>query len=154
MLVVEVAKGYGAVLVGFSLAGNTGAIAAGVAAVAGNVFNMWYRFDGGKGLGISLGVLTGVWPWGVPYAIGLIAVAALITPLAGIAALIAMAGLIVMSILWSVKDWTTGSVEPDAGIVILSVGITAGMAWKHWRDSPLNRSWRSGQKTPALPVRR
>ena len=28
----------------------------------GNVFNMYYRFRGGKGLGISAGVLTAIWP--------------------------------------------------------------------------------------------
>jgi glycerol-3-phosphate acyltransferase PlsY len=62
VLVVEAAKGYAAVLAGSSIAGETGAMAAGLGAVAGNVYNVWYHFGGGKGLGISLGVLAAAWP--------------------------------------------------------------------------------------------
>lgn len=57
VLVVEAAKGYAAVLVANSMVDDWGAVVGGVAAVAGNVFNVWYGFSGGKGLGISLGVL-------------------------------------------------------------------------------------------------
>lgn len=149
VLLVEAAKGFAAVWLGAQMAADPGAIAAGVGAVAGNVFNVWYRFGGGKGLGISLGVLLGLWPWVVPYALGIIVVAVVITRSAGIASLAALVGLVTMSILWSVYDWPTGGVGSDASLIVLAVGLTAVMGWKHWRDSPLNPAWRSEQRTPA-----
>lgn len=149
VLIVEAAKGFGAVSLGFYLADDTGAIAAGIGAVAGNVFNVWYRFDGGKGLGISLGVLAGTWPWVLPYVLGLLIAALLITRSAGIAALVTLAGLIVLAILWTQNGWPTGGVEPEQGLIVLSVSMAAVMGWKHWRDSPLNPTLRSEQRTPA-----
>ena len=58
VLVVEIAKGLAAVVAGMNIAGETAALAAGLGAVTGNVYNVWYRFQGGKGLGISCG-----WSW-------------------------------------------------------------------------------------------
>lgn len=149
VLIIEGAKGFGAVWLGFYLGGDPGAIAAGIGAVAGNVFNVWYRFEGGKGLGISLGVLAGAWPWAVPYALGIIIATVIISRSAGIASLAALVGLMTMSILWSSYEWPTGGVDSNAGLVVLAAGMTAVMAWKHWRDSPLNPAWRSGQRKPA-----
>lgn len=62
VLTTEMAKGVIAVVAGVALAGDIGAVLAGVGAVTGNVFNSYYRFRGGKGLGISAGVLTAIWP--------------------------------------------------------------------------------------------
>lgn len=149
VLAVEAAKGYGAVWLGSNLANDAGVIAAGIGAVAGNVFNIWYRFEGGKGLGISLGVLAGAWPWAVPFVLGLIVIVVIVTRSAGLASLAAMAGLLVMSFLWSTFQWPTGGVDPDSGLIVLSLGLSAVMAWKHWRDSPLNPVWRSEQRTRA-----
>lgn len=149
VLVVEAAKGYAAVLVANSMVDDWGAVVGGVAAVAGNVFNVWYGFSGGKGLGISLGVLLALWPWVVlPLAL-LIALAALLTRFAGLAALTAMAGLLVAALVWPTRGWSTGGlVESGAELVFLSTGMTAVMGWKHWRDSPLNPAWRSARRTP------
>lgn len=149
VLIVEAAKGFGAVSLGYYLADDIGAIAAGIGAVAGNVFNIWYRFDGGKGLGISLGVLAAAWPWVLPYVLGLLIAAVLIIRSAGIATLMALAGLIVLAIIWKQNQWSTGGIEPDTGLIVLAMAMTAIMGWKHWRDSPLNPTGRSEQRTPA-----
>lgn len=149
VLVVEAAKGYAAVLVANSMVDDWGAVVGGVAAVAGNVFNVWYGFSGGKGLGISLGVLLAIWPWVVlPLAL-LIALAALLTRSAGLAALTAIAGLLVAAFAWSTRGWSTGGlVESGAELAFLSSGMTAVTGWKHWRHSPLNPAWRSARRTP------
>jgi glycerol-3-phosphate acyltransferase PlsY len=149
VLLIEAAKGYLAVWVGGLIADDAGMVAAGVGAVAGNVFNVWYRFSGGKGLGISLGVLAAVWPNVLVVCITVIVVALLVTRSAGLASLAAMAGLLLSSVLWYVNEWPTGGVEPNAQLFVISIGLTAIMGWKHWRDSPLNSRWRSSHPTPA-----
>jgi glycerol-3-phosphate acyltransferase PlsY len=154
VLLIEAAKGYLAVWVGFEIAGDTGALFAALGAVAGNVFNVWYGFRGGKGLGISLGVLAAAWPTVLPVMVVVIVLAALITRSAGLAALSAMAGLIVCAFVWPEQNWDTfGYVETPRQLLAMSVGMTLLMMWKHIRDSPLNSEWRSSRRTPASQVR-
>lgn len=147
VLLVEAVKGYAAVELGGYLADDQGVIAAGIGAVAGNVFNVWYRFQGGKGLGISLGILAGAWPTVLPFVLGVIVLAVVMTRSAGLASLATMAALIVLAVMWGINDWATGGVEPDDSLLILAVGMTLIMGWKHWRDSPLNPAWNSERRT-------
>lgn len=147
VLVVEATKGYVAVWAGYSIADEWGVVVGGIAAVAGNVFNLWHRFSGGKGLGISLGVLLSAWPWVLPVLIVLITVAAIVTRSAGLAALTAMLGLLAAATAWSTQSWPTGSIAPTGvELLILAAGMTTAMGWKHWRDSPLNPAWRSERR--------
>lgn len=154
VLLVEAAKGYAAVSLGWWLGGEQGAIVAGIGAVAGNVFNMWYRFEGGKGLAISLGVLARAWPLVIPVLVAIIVGAVLITRSAGLAALTTMAGLIISAVAWSANGWPTGGVATGPGLIALALAMTALMAWKHWRDSPLNPAWRSARRAPESQGRR
>lgn len=64
VLVVELGKGAAAVLLGSALPHAWGVMAVGLGAIAGNVYNPWYRFRGGQGLGISGGVLAAALPAG------------------------------------------------------------------------------------------
>lgn len=138
VLLVEAAKGYGAVWLGFGLADESGAVAAGLAAVAGNVYNLWYRFRGGKGLGISLGVLAGLWPAVIVPVVVVIVVGGLISRSSGIASLTAIGGLIFMAFLWSANRWPTGGVEPGSQLMVLAMGIALIIFWRHWRDVSFN----------------
>ena len=138
VLLVEAAKGLSAVWLGGLIADESGAVAAGLGAVAGNVYNVWYRFAGGKGLGISLGVLAGLWPWVLPPVIVVIALGALLTRSAGTASLLAVLALIAISLLWPVMEWGTGGLAEEAHLPLIAIGIGAIISWKHWRDSPLN----------------
>ncbi|MGH3649098.1 MAG: glycerol-3-phosphate acyltransferase, partial [Acidimicrobiia bacterium] len=113
VLIVEAAKGYGAVWAGSLLADETGAIATGLGAIAGNVYNVWYRLQGGKGLGISLGVLAGVWPLVLLPVLAVLVVAVIISRSSGTASLTAIAGLAVMAVLWVAYEWPTGGVAPS-----------------------------------------
>lgn len=135
VLIVEAAKGYGAVWLGALVGDESGAIAAGLGAVGGNVYSLWYRLRGGKGLGISLGVLAAAWPAVIVPVLGVIIVGVLITRSSGIASLAAIATLIVMAFLWSTYEWTTGGVEPSSQLLVLAVGIALIISWKHWRDA-------------------
>jgi acyl phosphate:glycerol-3-phosphate acyltransferase len=138
VLVVEAAKGYVAVLAGSWVGDETGAVAAGLGAVAGNVYNIWYRFQGGKGLGISLGVLAALWP-AVILPVGVaIALGALVSRSSGIASLVAVATLIVLAYLWRSTQWPTGGVEPTMQLIVLAVGISLIISWKHWRAAGVN----------------
>ena len=150
VLAVEAVKGYGAVWLGSAIGDEVGALAAGIGAVAGNVYNVWYRFEGGKGLGISLGVLAALWPIVLPVMLVVIVLGAVVTRSAGLAALAAMAGIIVSAIVWSAQGWATyGMISTGPQLLVLAVAMTVVMVWKHWRASPLNPAWRSGQRTPA-----
>lgn len=148
ILFVEAAKGYGAVWLGHAIADETGAIAAGLGAVAGNVYNLWYRFAGGKGLGISLGVLAALWPWALIPIVVIIALGALLTRSAGIASLLAVAGLIAMSLIWPAMGWDSGGLATEEQLRFIAFGIGALIGWKHWRDSPL-----SGRDPHSPPAR-
>lgn len=145
VLSVEAAKGYGAVWLGYALADETGAVVAGLGAVAGNVYNVWYRFGGGKGLGISLGVLAGLWPWSLIPIVVVIALGAVLTHSAGIASLLAVVTLIAMSLVWPVFGWETGGLASPGQLPLVAFGLGAIISWKHWRDSPL-----SGRDRPSL----
>lgn len=136
VLIVEVAKGYGAVWLGNGLADESGGITAGLGAVAGNVYNVWYGFRGGKGLGISLGVLAGAWPAVVVPILVVTLVGVLITRSSGIASLTAIAALMVMAFLWSAYRWPTGGLEPNSQLLYLALGIALIIVWKQWRDTP------------------
>jgi len=138
VLAVEATKGLAAVSTGDWLGDESGAIAAGLGAVAGNVYNVWYRLQGGKGLGISFGVLAGLWPVSLLPILVVMVAGVLVSRSAGIASLVAISALIVSAILWASNGWSTGGVEPGARLVVLAVGIGLLMFWKHWRDSPLS----------------
>lgn len=154
VLAVEALKGYAAVWLGELMADEAGAIAAGIGAVAGNVYNVWYRFQGGKGLGISLGVLIGLWPTVVLPILGVIVLGVLVSRSSGIASLLAIVGLIAMAFLWARNGWSTGGVDPSAQLLVLAVGIGALIFWKHWRDSPLSSPGRRSPPEPGSPDRR
>jgi glycerol-3-phosphate acyltransferase PlsY len=136
VLVVEATKGYLAVLAGSALGDEIGAIAAGLGAVTGNVYNVWYRFRGGKGLGISLGVLAALWPAVLPVVIVVISLGAIVSRSSSIAALLAIAALISTALLWVGNGWATGGVEPTGQLLVIGLGIGLIVVWKHWRDAP------------------
>ncbi|MCB1245817.1 MAG: glycerol-3-phosphate acyltransferase [Acidimicrobiia bacterium] len=136
VLLVEGAKGALAVWVGSGIAGQSGMVAAGIGAVAGNVYNVWYRFGGGKGLGITLGVLAAAWPVGLLIALPVIAAGAAITRSSGIATIIAL-GVLLASALgasqlglatpWGVIEYTT--------LPWLIGGLALVLLPKHVRDA-------------------
>lgn len=136
VLAVEAAKGYLAVMAGEWMADDATAITGGLGAVAGNVYNVWHRFEGGKGLGISFGVIAGLWP-AVLLAVALVTFVGMrLSGSSGVAALATMTTLVVMAVLWSAYAWPTGGIRPTGQLMVVAVGISVIIFQRHWRDAP------------------
>jgi len=136
VLVVEVGKGMLAVVVGLSLAGDPGAVVAGLGAVAGNVYNVWYSFRGGKGLAITLGVLIAVWPTVVPFALVILGVSAALTRSSGIGTLITLLALLVAALAWEpIGLGTAWGVEDLTLLFLLGIGIPLALWQRHFTDA-------------------
>lgn len=137
VLLVEAVKGYLAVRVGEWMGDEGSAIAGGLGTIAGNVYNVWYRFEGGKGLGISFGVLAGLWPLVLVPVVIVIIIGMRTSGSSGVAALATMMALIVMAVLWAVYQWPTGGIRPTAQLSVLAVGISLIIFQRHWHDAAL-----------------
>lgn len=139
VLLVEIAKGLAAVRLGFTLDGDTGAVASAVGAVGGNVYSFWYGFKGGKGLGISGGVLLGTAPVLLLPAIGALVAVVLPTKSSGTATLAALAALNAAAVLWWITEWSSGwGIRSGPLLVILSVGMTLVLWPRHRADLALS----------------
>jgi glycerol-3-phosphate acyltransferase PlsY len=104
VLVLDLAKGAAAALAGGALAGDAGAVAAGVAAVTGQIFNPWFGFKGGKGLGVAAGMTLVVWPTGLIVVVPLTALGAKLLRSSG-GALVGIAAYLGGAISWAANDW-------------------------------------------------
>jgi glycerol-3-phosphate acyltransferase PlsY len=136
VLIVEIGKGLAAVVVGLVICGETAALAAGVGAVAGNVHNVWHRFKGGKGLGISGGVILGLWPAVFPFLVVTLAVASALTRSTGIGSLVTLVALLAGAIVWESTglDNPWGLADP-ALLVVMVISLGLIIAPRHWRDA-------------------
>ncbi|MGH8950277.1 MAG: glycerol-3-phosphate acyltransferase [Acidimicrobiia bacterium] len=136
ILLIEITKGLSAVVVGLLVAEQAGAVVAGIAAVMGNVFNLWLGFHGGKGLGISGGVLLGLWPGMFPVVVVVLALASALTRSTGIGTLATIGVLGIAALAWGrfgiSNPW--GVDEPTMLLVVIaSIAVIIGP--KHWRDA-------------------
>ncbi|MCI0544687.1 MAG: glycerol-3-phosphate acyltransferase [Actinobacteria bacterium] len=124
VLVVEMAKGAGAVLLGETVDPGLGAVASGLGAVAGNLYSPWTGFRGGKGLGITGGVLAVAWPTVLGPIVVVIALAAWLTRSAARAALIAIAALAGFALLWAGLELPVGRGDTGpGGLLALAAGV-------------------------------
>jgi acyl phosphate:glycerol-3-phosphate acyltransferase len=105
ILIVELAKGVACVLIGSMLAGDIGAVVAGISGIAGNVFNIWYRFAGGKGLAIGGGVLLALWPLALVAVVISIIIGSAVAKSSGIGSLLAISVMVALAFAWAIKDW-------------------------------------------------
>jgi glycerol-3-phosphate acyltransferase PlsY len=139
VLLVEVAKGLAAVRLGFMFDGDAGAVAGAVGAVAGNVYSLWYGFRGGKGLGISAGVLLGTAPVLLLPAIGVLILVVLPTKSSGTATLAAIGALNGAAVACWLAEWSTGwGITTGPLLVVLSLGMTLALWPRHHADMALS----------------
>jgi len=115
-LLLDAAKGAGAVLIGQEFGPDMAAIAAAFAFL-GHLFPIWIGFKGGKGVATSLGILVAyAWPVGLAAAATWLAVA-LLTRYSSLAALIA-------ALLSPVYAWLiTRQIQPTEIVAFLAVLI-------------------------------
>jgi glycerol-3-phosphate acyltransferase PlsY len=136
VLIVEITKGLLAVVVGLVIADQAGGLAAGLGAVAGNVFNVWLGFKGGKGLGISGGVILGLWPAAFPIVVVVLVIASALTRSSGMGSLITIGVFLVLALVWDrfgvESPW--GLDEPWLRVT-LAVGLGLLVGPKHWKDA-------------------
>lgn len=149
VLGVEAAKGAVAVLAGLALAGDVGAVTAGVGAVAGNVYNLWYRFQGGKGLGIAAGVISTLWPSALIISLAVIALVVIITRSSGLATIATISSLNVIGLGWWLFDWPNGwGIVQTELLIFFAIGLTLIIWRKHWMDWVVKRR---GLQVPQEP---
>lgn len=140
VLLIELAKGILAVIIGAQAGGEGGAVAGGLGAVAGNVYNIWYRFSGGKGLATSAGALIGLWPVAlIPTVAALVGVVA-VTGSSGAGAVTAVAVLLLSSLAWWAFDITTGwGVQSGPILLAVAIGLGAILWPKHAAEASFTR---------------
>ena len=136
VLIIEIAKGLAAVVVGLVIGGEAAAIAAGLGAVAGNVYNVWHRFKGGKGLGICGGVILGLWPAVFPFVVLTLALASALTRSTGLGSLVTLGALLASALAWETTglDNPWGLADPTL-LVVMVIGLGAIIGPRHWRDA-------------------
>lgn len=149
VLLVEMAKGAGAAAMGSALADGPGLVAAGLAVAAGNLYNVWYLFAGGKGLGITAGVLLVGWPWVLPVVVAVIGISAWATKSSGGATIIAIAFLAASAVLWGPLGLPEGWGIDSGLLPFLGIGLGLLILPKHLESARFRRS-----RASASPARR
>ncbi len=124
ILAIDTTKGALAVLLGRVLAGDTAGMAAVFAVIAGQILNPWFRFRGGKGLGVAFGAFIVAFPPPVGPLVPLIGAAVKLLGSAARGALVALAGLLVAGVLWGSFGWSTWwGVEAGAGLAVMVAAV-------------------------------
>lgn len=136
VLVVEVFKGLLAARVGGWLAGDVGMAASSLGALAGNVFNPYYRGRGGKGLGITAGLTLGAWPTFLPVALAISAAGFILTRRSGHATLMIAGAFLLGAALWTSNTWPTGwGLQPGPALIWLGAGVACLLIPRAVKDS-------------------
>jgi glycerol-3-phosphate acyltransferase PlsY len=124
VLLVEIAKGGVAVWIGRRLGSDPGAVAAGLGAIAGNIWNPYFRGKGGKGLAITAGVTIGAWPLFSPVILVVLVASLVLTKASGAATLITLGVYLAGSFLWVTSAWPTGwGIAPAPPLLVLAIGV-------------------------------
>jgi glycerol-3-phosphate acyltransferase PlsY len=136
VLALEMVKGALAAGAGWAMAGDAGATMTGLAAIAGNIYNPYFRGRGGKGLGITAGVTLVAWPTGLLLVVTVLAFGLAVFRVSGKATLLALGTYVLGASLWT---WwglpTAWGLEPALPLVGLAVGATALVAPKALVDA-------------------
>jgi acyl phosphate:glycerol-3-phosphate acyltransferase len=123
VLLLDLAKGAAAALIGRILAGDAGGVAGAVLAAYGQVANPWHGFRGGKGLAVTGGALLVLWPYGAAAALPALVLGASLfgSAAGGLVGLLALGG---AAVLWAANGWPTAwGIAADDTLVWLAIGI-------------------------------
>lgn len=130
VLVADLIKGAGAVIVGRVLGGDVAGLIAGAAAIAGQVVNPWYRGRGGKGLGVAGGATAAAWPLGLAVVLPILGVAAWRLRSAR-GALVGLAAYAIAGAVWGLASLPTAwGVRADGTLTAFALAVAAGLSIK------------------------
>ena len=104
VMLVDAAKGLGAGLLGWAIAGPTGAYTGATTAIVGHVWPVWTRFRGGKGVATSAGSVLAVFPIFFPLDVAVAAAGALLLRNARRAIQASTSVWVVASVVWWLAD--------------------------------------------------
>jgi glycerol-3-phosphate acyltransferase PlsY len=143
VLLLDVSKGAAAVLLARAAGGDVWLpVLAGWLAVLGHTYPLWLRFDGGKGLSTSLGVMLGL----APHFAWLVIGGALVT----VAATRNLAfSSVVVGVLLMLAAWLRSYPLP---LVLAPLGLLLLMGWRQLPD--LRRMWRESPNKRDLVLNR
>jgi acyl phosphate:glycerol-3-phosphate acyltransferase len=130
VLVLDLAKGIAAGLVGRTLGGADAAYLAGSASVAGHVFPVWTGFRGGKGVATSAGACIAVFPIYVPLDLVVAVLGAFRSRRAVVGTQIACAIWVAAAVVWTAFGWPNlWGPEPGPLLVIFAILSSAMILW-------------------------
>ena len=124
VLLMDIVKGVAAVQLGTALAGSSGVVAGGLAAITGQILNPWFRFRGGKGLGVTGGVTMAAWPLGLVVTAPFMAGTARLVGSAAKGALLGLAFYAAATVAWVALDLPVGwGLDPGVALIALGIGV-------------------------------
>ena len=134
VMVADAGKGAGAVLLG---GGGANAVAAGVAAVIGQIYPVWLGFKGGKGVATASGAFGMLSPLATLIAAAAFAVALFRTRYVSL-------GSIVAAVLLAVIEWLT----PGLRAVDIAATLVAALILFRHRGNMMRLWWRTERELP------
>ncbi len=130
VLGLDLIKGASAAIIGLTFDGDWTAVGAGLAAVLGQIHNPWFRFRGGKGLGVAAGATLVIWPVGLLITLPVLAGAAKVLGSSG-GTLFGLAWFLGAAALWATNGWDPAwGIDADDTLVWYGIGVVALVAPK------------------------
>jgi acyl phosphate:glycerol-3-phosphate acyltransferase len=131
VLVGDIAKGAAGAQAGRWIAGDAGAYAAGIGAVAGHCFPAFANFKGGKGVATSAGTTIVCFPAYIPIDLGLISLSWFGSRHVTFATLAASAAFTGAATAWWKRGWPTAwGAKPTVGMPIYAAVTSAIIAYR------------------------
>lgn len=136
VLVLDVAKGIAAGLIGREIGGADAAYAAATASIAGHIFPVWTRFRGGKGVATSVGACLAVFPVYVPLDVVVAYLGAVKSRRATIGTQMGCVIWMTASLLWWAFDWPNlWGPPPGRGMLAFSAVGSSMILWAFWHGN-------------------
>jgi glycerol-3-phosphate acyltransferase PlsY len=136
VLVLDVAKGVAACVLGRWMAGGAGASAAGSAAVIGHCFPLWNGFRGGKGVATAGGQIAATFPALIP--VELVVVAAGRRLRSRVYGLVCAAWILGAAVWWA-ADWPNlWGAKPTGAMLLAAVVSSAVIQYRFASAKPVD----------------